>query len=46
MLVGLVGAMHVYCGPETVQLTEMAKRVWKHTAEYGLILDGRRRLGK
>jgi hypothetical protein len=44
-LVGLLGATFLYYGLKAVQLTEMANRVWKRTAEYNLILAERRRLG-
>lgn len=43
-VVGLLGAWFLYYGLKAVQLTEMANRVWKRTAEYGLILTERRRL--
>lgn len=43
-VIGLLGAWFVYYGLKAVQLTEMANRVWKRTAEYGLILTERRRL--
>lgn len=43
-LVGLLGATFLYYGLKAVQLTEMANRVWKRTAEYSLILAERRRL--
>lgn len=42
--IGLLGAWFVYYGLKAVQLTEMSNRVWKRTAEYGLILTERRRL--
>lgn len=45
LLVGLLGATFLYYGLKAVQLTEMANRVWKRTAEYNLILAERRRLG-
>ena len=38
--------MFLYYGLKAVQLTEMANRVWKRSAEYGLILAERRRLGR
>jgi hypothetical protein len=44
-LISLVGGVFLYYGLKAVQLTEMANRVWKRTAEYGLILSERRRLG-
>jgi hypothetical protein len=34
----------LYGGLKAVHLTEMANRVWKRSAEYGLILSERRRL--
>jgi hypothetical protein len=43
-LVGLLGAIFLYYGMKAVQLTGMANRVWKRSAEYALILDGRRRM--
>jgi hypothetical protein len=43
-VVGLLGAYFLYYGLKAVQLTEMANRVWKRSAEYGLILAERRRL--
>jgi hypothetical protein len=43
-VIGLLGAWFVYYGLKAVQLTEMSNRVWKRTAEYGLILTERRRL--
>ena len=45
-LIGLMGAWFVYYGLKAVQLTEMANRVWKRTAEYNLILSERERLGQ
>lgn len=42
--VGALGAMFLYFGLKAVQLTEMANRVWKRTAEYSLILKERRKL--
>mgnify|MGYP006272661997 CR=1 FL=1 len=45
-LVGVLGAWFLYYGMKAVQLTEMANRVWKRTAEYGLILAERRRLAE
>jgi hypothetical protein len=44
-VVGLLGAAFLYYGLKAVQLTEMANRVWKRTAEYTLILSERKRLG-
>lgn len=44
VLIGLLGAAFLYYGLKAVQLTEMANRVWKRTAEYNLILAERRRL--
>jgi hypothetical protein len=46
LLVGLLGAAFLYYGLKAVQLTEMANRVWKRTAEYNLILQERQRLMK
>jgi hypothetical protein len=45
VVVGVLGAYFLYYGLKAVQLTEMANRVWKRSAEYGLILSERRRLG-
>jgi hypothetical protein len=39
-----VGAFFLYYGLRAVHLTGMANRVWKRSAEYGLILDERKRL--
>jgi len=39
-----VGGFFLYYGLKAVHLTEMANRVWKRSAEYGLILNERRRL--
>lgn len=44
VVVGLVGAFFLYYGLKAVHLTQMANRVWKRSAEYGLILSERRRL--
>jgi hypothetical protein len=44
VVVGLLGTYFMYYGLKAVQLTEMANRVWKRSAEYGLILSERRRL--
>jgi len=46
VVVGLLGAYFLYYGLKAVQLTEMANRVWKRSAEYGLILSERRRIGR
>ena len=46
LVVGLLGAIFLYYGLKAVQLTEMANRVWKRTAEYSLILSERQRLGQ
>jgi len=43
-LLGTLGATFLYFGLKAVQLTEMANRVWKRTAEYSLILKERRKL--
>lgn len=45
-VVTLVGGLFLYYGVKAVQLTEMANRVWKRSAEYTLILNERRRLAK
>jgi uncharacterized membrane protein YuzA (DUF378 family) len=45
-VIGLLGAWFVYYGLKAVQLTEMSNRVWKRTAEYGLILTERHRLAE
>jgi len=42
--VGVTGAYFLYYGLKAVQLTEMANRVWKRSAEYALIVAERRRL--
>jgi len=39
-------AIAEYGGLKAVHLTEMANRVWKRSAEYGLILSERRRLSR
>jgi hypothetical protein len=44
LLIVLLGGFFVYVGLKAVQLTSMANRVWKRAAEYGLILQERRRL--
>lgn len=44
LIVGLIGAGFLYYGLKAVQLTGMANRVWKRSAEYNLILQERRRL--
>jgi hypothetical protein len=44
LTVTLVGGFFLYYGLKAVHLTEMANRVWKRSAEYGLILSERRRL--
>ena len=46
VIVGLIGGYFLYYGLKAVQLTEMANRVWKRSAEYGLILSERRRLSR
>lgn len=43
-IVSLLGFVFLYYGLKAVQLTEMANRVWKRTAEYNLILSERLRL--
>ena len=45
-IIGALGAVFLYYGLKAVQLTEMANRVWKRTAEYTLILAERKRLGR
>ena len=45
-VVTLLGTCLLYYGLKAVQLTEMANRVWKRSAEYGLILSERRRLAR
>jgi hypothetical protein len=40
----LTGVFFLYAGLKAVHLTEMASRVWKRSAEYGLILSERSRL--
>ena len=44
LVLGVVGAVFIYYGLRAVHLTEMANRVWKRSAEYGLIIAERRRL--
>lgn len=46
LIVGLIGAGFLYYGMKAVQLTGMANRVWKRSAEYNLILQERGRLAK
>ena len=46
VVIGLLGAAFLYYGLKAVQLTEMSNRVWKRTAEYNLILNERKRLGR
>jgi hypothetical protein len=45
-IIGLLGAWFLYYGLKAVQLTGMANRVWKRTAEFGLILAERKRLNR
>jgi hypothetical protein len=45
-LVTGLGVAFLYYGLKAVQLTEMANRVWKRTAEYNLILVERQRLSQ
>lgn len=45
-LVTVLGVVFLYYGLKAVQLTEMANRVWKRTAEYNLILSERQRLAQ
>lgn len=42
--VSIVGGFFLYYGVKAVHLTEMANRVWKRAAEYGLILAERKRI--
>jgi hypothetical protein len=42
--VSIVGGFFLYYGIKAVHLTEMANRVWKRSAEYGLILGERKRI--
>jgi hypothetical protein len=44
LLIGALGAVFVYYGMKAVQLTEMANRVWKRSAEYNLLLAERQRI--
>ncbi len=44
LVLGVVGAVFLYYGLRAVHLTEVANRVWKRAAEYGLIIAERRRL--
>ena len=44
LVLGIAGAVFLYYGLRAVHLTEMANRVWKRAAEYGLIVAERRRL--
>ena len=44
LVLGVAGAVFLYYGLRAVHLTEMANRVWKRAAEYGLIIAERRRL--
>jgi hypothetical protein len=46
LVIAMVGGFLLYYGVKAVQLTEMANRVWKRSAEYTLILNERRRLAK
>ena len=45
-VVTVLGAVFLYYGLKAVQLTEMANRVWKRTAEYSMILSERQRLAR
>lgn len=45
-LIGILGAAFLCYGLKAVQLTDMANRVWKRTAEYRLILAERERLDR
>ena len=42
----VLGCWFLYYGIKAVQLTDMGNRVWKRSAEYGLILAERKRLGQ
>lgn len=44
LVVGAIGGVFLYYGLKAVHLTQMANRVWKRSAEYGLILAERDRL--
>jgi len=44
LVVGVAGGLFLYFGLKAVHLTEIANRVWKRAAEYGLIISERRRL--
>jgi hypothetical protein len=44
--IGAIGSVLLYYGIKAVHLTLMDNRVWKRAAEYGLILNERRRLGR
>ena len=44
VVITVVGGIFLYYGVKAVQLTEMANRVWKRSAEYSLILGERRKL--
>lgn len=44
-VVGTLGATFLYLGLKAVHLTEMANRVWKRAAEYGMIVAERRTIG-
>ena len=46
LVLGVVGGVFLYYGLRAVHLTEMANRVWKRAAEYGLIIAERRRLAE
>lgn len=46
VVVGGLGAVFLYFGLKAVHLTEMANRVWKRRAEYGLILAERRKIAE
>jgi hypothetical protein len=45
-VVTLAWVFLMYAGLKAVHLTEMANRVWKRSAEYGLILNERQRLSR
>ena len=46
LVLGVAGAVFLYYGLRAVHLTEIANRVWKRAAEYGLIVAERRRLAE
>jgi hypothetical protein len=42
-IIGVLGGAFLYYGVKAVHLTGMANRVWKRSAEYGLIVSERKR---